>query len=294
MSNAVIRNPQSRSALILAGAGLILVTGLIHLVLIPEHFGEAPYLGLLFIADFIGAVVAAFGIYRGHRWGWLLGTLVAGGALVAYFVSGTVGLPGMERGHLLEPLGIFTKAIEALFLVLCGVEFTRSLRGLRRWALVGGIAAALVVVPGVALALGPQDAHPGHGQAKGAGLPVRWAATSPAIHLGDKYDLVMTNTGDKDQKAWVRTMIMDHRAHENTMVIDEPLNLAPGEERELTAVNDYGEANHFQTGMGSQTKDLNFTVKVTDSKGNETARFNQEAFRIQEKQQKAGGKTNGG
>ncbi len=129
---------------------------------------------------------------------------------------------------------------------------------------------------------------------KGAGLPVRWSATSPAIHLGDRYTLDVTNTSDKDQKAWVRTMIMDHSAHKNTTAINEPLKLAPGEERELTAVNDYGEANHFQTTIGSQTKDLSFTVKVTDSEGNETARFNQEAFRIQEKQQKAGGKTNSG
>ncbi len=134
---------------------MILVAGSIHLVLTPEHFMEAPYLGLLFVADFIGALVAAFGIYRGHRWGWLLGALVDGGALVVYLVSGTVGLPGVERGHLLEPLGILTKVAEALFLLLCGFEFTRSLTGLRRWALVGGIAAALVVVPGVAVALAP-------------------------------------------------------------------------------------------------------------------------------------------
>jgi hypothetical protein len=77
-----------------------------------------------------------------------------------------------------------------------------------------------------------------------------------------------------------------------TMVINEPLKLAPGEERELTAVNDYGDANHFRTGIGSQTKDLSLTVKVTDSEANETARFNQGAFQIRERQQKAGGKTN--
>jgi hypothetical protein len=276
MSNTVTPDLPSRDALTLAGAGLILAAGLIHLVLTPEHFREAPYLGLLFVANFIGAVVAAFSIYRGHRWGWLLGALVAGGALVMYFVSGTVGLPGMERGHLLEPLGILTKAVEILFLVLCGVEVTRSLTGLRRWALVSGIALMLVAVPGVAFALV-------HGRQSVARAPVRWSATSPAIHLGDNYDLVVTNTSNKDQKAWVRTMIMDHRAHKNTMVINEPLKLAPGEERELTAVNDYGDANHFQTGIGSQTKDLSLTVKVTDSGGNETAWFNQEAFQIQER-----------
>jgi hypothetical protein len=307
MSHAVIRDLRSRSALALAGAGSILVAGLIHLVLIPEHFEEARYLGWLFLANFVGAALAAFGIYRGQWWGWLLGASVAGGAFVMYFISRTVGLPGMEVESLFEPLGVLSKAAEALFLVLCSFEFGRSFARFGRWALVGGAAAVLVAVPGAALALDSNDvtsthgestnakgAHAGQGKQKMAGLPVRWGATSPAIHMGDQYDLVVTNNSDKDQKIRVHTMIMDHRAHENTPVIDESLNLAPGEERELTAANDYGDANHFKTDIGSQTKDLDFTVKVTDSEGNETARFNQKAFLIQQGKQKAGGKTKGG
>jgi hypothetical protein len=47
--------------------------------------------------------VAAYGSYRGRRWGWVLGALVAGGAFVAYLLNGTVGLPGVEEAHLLEP-----------------------------------------------------------------------------------------------------------------------------------------------------------------------------------------------
>lgn len=97
---------------------MILASGLIHLVLAPEHLEEAAYLGLLFLSYFAGAVVAAFGIYRRQRWGWVLGALVAGGALVAYVVSGTVGLPGMEPEGLLEPVGVVTKQVEALFLGL--------------------------------------------------------------------------------------------------------------------------------------------------------------------------------
>ena len=309
MSHAVIRDLRSRSALALAGAGSILVAGLIHLVLIPEHFEEARYLGWLFLANFVGAALAAFGIYRGQRWGWLLGASVAGGAFVLYFISRTVGLPGMEVESLFEPLGVLSKAAEALFLVLCAFEFGRSFTRFARWALVGGIVAVLVAVPGVALALGSEDttstheksmdakgAHAGHGK-KTPGLPVRWVATSPAIHLGDQYALDVTNTSDKDQKLQVRTMIMDHKAKKNTMVVDEPLTLAPGEEKELTATNDYGDANHFQTTIGSQTKDtkdLGLTVKVTDPAGNEKAWFNQEAFLIRQDQKKAGGKTKGG
>jgi hypothetical protein len=79
-----------RSEPALAGAGLILIAGLIYLLL---------------TANFVGSVLAAFGIYRGLRWGWALGALFAGGAFVAYLLSGTVGLPGVEEGHLLEPWG---------------------------------------------------------------------------------------------------------------------------------------------------------------------------------------------
>ncbi len=106
---ALAGTPQSRGPLELVGAGLILASGLVHLLLTREHFEEATYLGLLFLADFVGAAVAAFGIYQGGRWGWLLGALVAGGAFAAYIVGGTLGLPGVGRGHFLEPVGVLTR-----------------------------------------------------------------------------------------------------------------------------------------------------------------------------------------
>jgi hypothetical protein len=259
---------------------LILIVGEIHLVLVPEHFREAPLLGSLFVADFAGAVVAALGIYRGRRWGWMLGALVAGGAIVAYVIAGTVGLPGVGREHarLLDPVGIITKVVEVLFLMLSGFKFTEFFTGFRRWALLSAIAAVLLV-PGLAvLGLLPSaQANP----SKAAALPVSWKATSPSIRSGDQYTLVMENTGNKAQQTRVRTVIMDHRSHTNTPVIDEPVKLAPGEERELTAANDYGAANHFNTVIRSKTQDLALSVKVTDAAGNEKARFNQDAFMIQ-------------
>ncbi len=77
MSGSLIaQGAQSRGVVALAGAGLVLATGLIHLVLTPEHLEEATYLGVLFVADFAGSAVAAFGILRRQRWGWILGALV--------------------------------------------------------------------------------------------------------------------------------------------------------------------------------------------------------------------------
>jgi hypothetical protein len=68
-----------RSEPALAGAGLILIAGLIYLLLSPQHFAETAYLGTLFLANVVGSVLAAFGIYRGLRWGWALGARFAGG-----------------------------------------------------------------------------------------------------------------------------------------------------------------------------------------------------------------------
>ncbi len=263
----------------LAGAGLIFLAGQLHLVLTPEHLGATPYLGALFIANFISAMAAAIGICLGRRWGWALGTLVAAGAFVTYFVAGTVGLPGVEKGHgteLLEPVGVVTKAVEALFLVIVGLKVVEFFTGFRRWALVSGIAAVLAV-PVLAVTLG--FLAPVNAQA-GPGLPVQWKATSPATNLGDQYSLVVTNTGDEAQWVNVNAFVMDHRAKVNTPLVKDRLELAPGEERELTAVNDYGAATHIMTRLGSETKDLGLSVKLTNSSGKETARYDQGAFWI--------------
>jgi hypothetical protein len=102
----------------LAGVGisLIAVVGLIHLIDAPEDLEEGSYLGFLFLANFLGALVAAAGIYRGSRWGWVIGLLVAGGAFAGYVISRTAGLPGLPaEEEWLEPLGVLSLVVEALF-----------------------------------------------------------------------------------------------------------------------------------------------------------------------------------
>jgi hypothetical protein len=106
----------------------ILGTGLIHLVEARDSFGEAMYKGLLFVANGVGALVAAFGLYRSQReWGWVLGLLVAGGAFLGYVASRTVGLPGLpaEPDAWLEPMGVASLVCEAAFIILFVVAHKR-------------------------------------------------------------------------------------------------------------------------------------------------------------------------
>jgi hypothetical protein len=115
----------------IVGVVAIVVTGLIHLATARDSFGEATYKGLLFVANGVGALVAAVGVYRDRAdWGWLLGALVAGGAFLGYVLSRTVGLPGLpaEPDAWLEPLGVASLVAEAVFLTAFAVIRRQSRR----------------------------------------------------------------------------------------------------------------------------------------------------------------------
>lgn len=103
----------------LAGIGLILIVGLIHLFETPEYYATATYLGVLFVLNAVGSVAAALGISRDVRsWGWTLGALIAGGAFIMYVVSRTAGLPGLAEAEFFEPSGIASLVVEALYLAV--------------------------------------------------------------------------------------------------------------------------------------------------------------------------------
>ena len=125
----------------LAAILLILACGLIHLIGAPEHYEEAPYIGVLFLANFIAALVAAVGLYKNRLWaGWGLGVLAAGGAVVMFLVSRLIGLPAYEEhvgmwfgDSLAEYLGIPSLIVEACFLAVAVVVVVTRFRqvGLR-------------------------------------------------------------------------------------------------------------------------------------------------------------------
>src|SRR3954470_5611905 len=113
MSPLSIRGTTGPGTLVGAGISLIVVVGLIHLINSPGDLQEGSYTGVLYLANFFGALTAAIGIYRGKRWGWALGLLVAGGAFAGYVISRTVGLPGLPvETEWFEPLGVLSLVVE--------------------------------------------------------------------------------------------------------------------------------------------------------------------------------------
>ena len=112
----------------LTGVALILLVGLIHLVDAPDSMTESTTKGLSFYANFVGAIVAAVGIFLHRTWGWALGILVAAGAFVGYIVSRTVGIFGLPPDVWLEPIGIASLVVEAFFILVA----LRALTGRRQ------------------------------------------------------------------------------------------------------------------------------------------------------------------
>jgi uncharacterized membrane protein YfcA len=100
------------------GVALIVVIGFVHLIDAPDSLEESTIKGGLFLANFLGALVAAFGIYRNDSWGWALGVIIAAGAFVSYIISRTVGIFGLPPDEWLEPLGVLSLVVEALFVLL--------------------------------------------------------------------------------------------------------------------------------------------------------------------------------
>ena len=102
------------------GIVLILMIGLIHVIDAKDSFNDAVYKGWLFYANGVGALIAAYGIYRKQHWGWNLGLLIATGSFIGYVMSRTVGLPQIpaEPDAWLEPLGVAALIAEVLFVAV--------------------------------------------------------------------------------------------------------------------------------------------------------------------------------
>jgi len=73
-------------------AAALSATAAIHMTLVPEHLREAPYAGALSMALSIVALAAAILLSAtDHELVWLAAGAISLGALVAYFLSRSVG-----------------------------------------------------------------------------------------------------------------------------------------------------------------------------------------------------------
>jgi hypothetical protein len=79
------------------------------------------------VANFLGSLVVAASLFLGGRtWAWLLGDLVAGGALVGFMVSRTIGLPDAPEfvGQWFNIAGLLALGFDGLFIALSLLALT--------------------------------------------------------------------------------------------------------------------------------------------------------------------------
>jgi hypothetical protein len=113
-------------------AAAIAITGIIHLVLSPEYFGEQAYLGVLFVAGALvcGYVAVKVWTARATTADWLLGAATAAGMFIGFILSRTVGLPGFKESEW-ELSGLISLLLEAGFLGVAMTALRRSPRAAR-------------------------------------------------------------------------------------------------------------------------------------------------------------------
>ena len=125
---------------------LILTTGILHLITAGDEYAEARYMGVLFMINFLGSLVAAWGIYRQKVWwGWMLGIFIAGGSILGYLQSRTIGMPGMEVEEWVNLTGIISLASGAngfgeSFKDICGAIYKEATGSLSSYGLIGFLA----------------------------------------------------------------------------------------------------------------------------------------------------------
>jgi hypothetical protein len=70
------------------------------------------------MANLLGALISAFGIYHKQTWGWLLGFVLAIGSIAGYAWSRILGFSGMNVEEWLTPYGVVAVSVESVFILL--------------------------------------------------------------------------------------------------------------------------------------------------------------------------------
>jgi hypothetical protein len=109
--NHVVRDAIARATAVVALAGVALV----HLLDAPGSFDAAPYKGWLYVGLILGCLGAAAALVRSSDLrAWAAAAALPLGAIVAFVISRTVGLPqgADDIGNWTEPLGMASLFVE--------------------------------------------------------------------------------------------------------------------------------------------------------------------------------------
>ena len=110
---------------------IILLAGIawIHYRGIPDKLGETAYLGWSYILLVAGCAAAGAWLLS-DRWrsGYVLGLVISLGAILAYILTRSTGLPHAtgDIGNWAEPAGIVSLLMEAAFVVVAVLQLRRA------------------------------------------------------------------------------------------------------------------------------------------------------------------------
>jgi hypothetical protein len=113
----LIRDGIARAVAVVGLTGV----ALIHVLDLPDTFQAAPYKGWLYVALVVGCIVTAGTLVRvSDARAWLAAAALPLGAIVAFVISRTVGLPNSadDIGNWTEPLGLASLFVEGCVVLL--------------------------------------------------------------------------------------------------------------------------------------------------------------------------------
>ena len=110
------------TSLLVAGAVVAALIGVVHLIEAPEYFEAAAYLGVLFLVGGLGPLAAAVAMvvprFAGlRRLAITLTALASIIMIVMGVLSRTAGLPGLDESEW-EPLLIISLVLELVFVLM--------------------------------------------------------------------------------------------------------------------------------------------------------------------------------
>ena len=124
------RSPKSTAALDDAVARIVAIaalagTAMVHVLQMPDAFGDAGYIGTLFVLVAVAAIaLAALMTQSTDDRLWMLAGALPAVVLIGYLLSRTSGLPGFSEGigQWSNPLALMAIVFESLLVCLSAVR----------------------------------------------------------------------------------------------------------------------------------------------------------------------------